>query len=343
MTRRGRTGVKYEVDTALKAINRIGSGKRATRNKGDHGNIHSYTQNEKDYAHCMDYGKWLRSTRNKGLYQTNRGDYRDYIAHKSSTCGKGELTNIETSLRHLSKGMNKVSDERGKARREWIPKTRIISSKEKDKPYDRSYTTSEASRIREQLPTTGKTRDTHDLQNAFGLRLKEASKARASNFETRGDTTYFVAHQGNKITKGGRPRETPCRPEYERQVREIITRNGGRSSSNYVGAKYNTARDAYRTAAAKAGVRNFNGSHGYRHTYARAELERRLAERGLAGKGREVIDRMLANYDNGIRKDTGFAPHEKSLYRVVNRVIDQVHESLGHGPGRLDLVAVYMR
>jgi integrase len=339
MARRGRTGVKYEVDCALKEIIKISEGKKDSRAKGDHGNIHSYKQLNHDYSNAMNYGKWLRSERGKGLYQANKTDYKDYIAHKSETCSKGHVINIETSLRHLSNGMNKVSDKHGRGHREWIPKERIVSGRDREKPVDRSYTPREVERIREHLPSSGSTRDSLDMQNAFGLRLEEVSKAKASNFETRGETTYFVAPEGSHITKGGRARETPCRPEYEEKVRDIVS---GKGSNEYVGAKYETARSAYSTAAEKANV-NYNGSHGFRHSYARAELDRRLEERGITENGREVIDRMLENKDNGIRKDTGFALEEKELYKEVNSIIDKVHETLGHGKGRIDLVAVYMK
>jgi integrase len=341
MARRGRTGVKYEVDRALKEINHIGKSKKDARSRGNNGYIHSYKQREHDYSNAMEYGKWLRSSRGKGLYQANKTDYKDYIAHKSESCSKGHVINIETSLRHLSHGMNKVSDKHGRNHREWVPKDRVVSSRDRDKPTNRSYTPREVNSIREHLPSSGKTRDSLDMQNAFGMRLDEVSRATTNNFDTKGETTLLVIKDGDKIAKGGRGRTAPCRPEYEQQVREIITRNGGEGSGQFVGAKYETAKSAYRTAAEKADV-NYNGSHGFRHSYARAELDRLLEERGIAENGREVIDRMLENKDNGLRKDAGFASEEKELYKEVNQVIDQLHEALGHGKGRIDLVAVYM-
>ncbi|MDF2858779.1 MAG: integrase, partial [Neobacillus sp.] len=193
MTRRGRTGVKYEVDRALKEINRIGHSKKDARANGDKGYIHSYKQLEHDYSSSMEYGKWLRSERGKGLYQANKTDYKCYIAHKSTTCSKGHIINIETSLRHLSNGMNKVSDRYGKTHREWSPKDRIISAKEREKPTDRSYTPREVQQIKEYLPSGSKAHSNLTLQNAFGMRLDESSRVRTSNLETRGNTTYFVA------------------------------------------------------------------------------------------------------------------------------------------------------
>lgn len=340
MTRRGKTGVKYEVDRALKEINRIGHSKKDARAKGEKGYIHSYKQLEHDYSNSMEYGKWLRSERGKGLYQANKTDYKDYIAHKASTgVSNGHLINIETSLRHLSHGMNKVSEIHNRAPREWVPKGRIVSAGEREKPTDRSYTPREVQQIKEHLPSGSKAHSNLTLQNAFGLRLDESSRVRGSNFETRGNTTYFVAREGEKVTKGGRPREAPCRPEYEKEVRALLS---GKSSNQFVGAKYNTAKDAYRTAAEKAGV-SYSGSHGYRHSYARAQLNDRLNEKGIGKEGRQVIDRMLLNSENGLRKDTGFSNSEKNLYNQVNAIIDKVHADLGHGSGRLDLVAIYMK
>jgi integrase len=344
MARRGRTGVKYQVDRALKEINRIGQSKKDARANGEKGYVHSISQNDHNYSACMEYGKWLRHERNKGLYHANKSDYRDYISHKSETCSKGHLINIETSLRHLSHGMNKVSEKHGREPREWVPSERIVSSNEREKPSDRSYTPREVERIREHLPND-RHRDTLDLQNAFGLRLSEAAGMVAAHVVERDDKLYFSAVSdkdalnNSKICKGGRPRETPCRPEYESRVREIIQ---DKKPEEFLGVKYNTAKDAYSTAAEKAEV-DFNGSHGFRHSYARAQLEDRLDERGIKEEGYEVIDRMLENYENGVRKDAGFTLEERDLYKEVNEIIDTVHADLGHGKGRLDLVAVYMR
>jgi hypothetical protein len=339
MTRRGRTGVKYEVDQALKQIIRIGESKRQAKSKGDKGYIHSYSQLKQDYSNSMEYARWLRSDRSKGLYQANRSDYRDYIAHKSGTVSNGHLINIETSLRHLSNGMNKVSESKGRTSRDWVPKDRLVNTREREKPVDRSYTTKEIQTIKQNLPPNSKVHNNETLQNAFGMRLSESSKVLGRHFEVRGNTTYFVVNNGEKITKGGRGRETPCDPRYEQTVRSMLSKIGPKQ---YVGAKYETAKSAYRTAATKGNVA-YNGSHGYRHSYARNQLNDRLAQRGLSEKGREVLNRMIANYESGARKNTGFPASERSLYIQVNYIIDQVHESLGHGKGRIDLVAVYMK
>jgi hypothetical protein len=339
MTRRGLTGAKYEVDQALKQIIRIGESKKQAKAKGEKGYIHSYSQLKQDYSNSMEYAKWLRSDRSKGLYQANTNDYRDYIAHKSATVSNGHLINIETSLRHLSNGMNKISETRGRASREWIPQDRIVTTREREKPVDRSYTSLEIQAIKQNLPTNSKVHNNEILQNAFGMRLSETSKVLGRHFETHGNTTYFIASNNSKLTKGGRGRMTPCDSRYESSVRSMLSNIG---PNQHVAAKYNTAKDAYRTAATKAFV-SYNGSHGYRHSYARNQLNDKLSKHGITEKGREVIDRMIANHEAGYNKNHGFLDSEKNLYYQVNGLIDQVHESLGHGRGRIDLVAVYMK
>ncbi|WP_339229938.1 hypothetical protein [Aeribacillus sp. FSL K6-2833] len=56
-----------------------------------------------------------------------------------------------------------------------------------------------------------------------------------------------------------------------------------------------------------------------------------------------MIERMLHNHSNGLRKDYGVSGDERDLYKTVNGCIDTVHEWLGHGRGRINLCEVYMK
>lgn len=60
-------------------------------------------------------------------------------------------------------------------------------------------------------------------------------------------------------------------------------------------------------------------------------------------QGKEMVQRMLHNHSQGLRKDSGVSRQERPLYQSVNECIDTVHEWLGHGRGRMDLCEVYMK
>lgn len=335
-----------QVDQALKAINAVGKSKKEFREKGIKA-IHSVNQVKEAYSVSVNFVKWVREEKGvKDIYQLKRAHYREYIAFKANQgVTNGHLQNIETNLRLLSEGMKKVSEQRGMRVRDWVPKERIVHHSEREQARDRSYTREEVQKIREYLPESSK--DALDLQNAFGLRLREVSNMRVAHIVERENKLYFVAvadkntlNAAQGVTKAGRPREAPCRPEYEKRVREIIK---GRTSQEYVAPRYNTLKSAYERAAKRAGIQNYTGSHGFRHSYARAELMAKLEARGIAAEGKEMLERMVANYEQGLRKDAGVSKEERELYKEVNDIVDRVHAALGHGKGRMDLVVVYMK
>ena len=59
--------------------------------------------------------------------------------------------------------------------------------------------------------------------------------------------------------------------------------------------------------------------------------------------GREILQRMIENREDGYRKEHTITIEERSLYREVVQVMDKVQEYLGHGKGRIDLAEVYLK
>lgn len=72
-------------------------------------------------------------------------------------------------------------------------------------------------------------------------------------------------------------------------------------------------------------------------------LTKELKNRGIERERRSMIGRMLENHEKGYRKDHLVTRDERFLYREVNQAIDKIHAHLGHGKGRIDLCAVYMK
>lgn len=72
-------------------------------------------------------------------------------------------------------------------------------------------------------------------------------------------------------------------------------------------------------------------------------LLRELRRRGIENDGRNMVRRMIENHEAGFRKDHLVTRDDRPLYRETNAAVDQVDEWLGHGKGRIELVATYMR
>ncbi|MGC8231128.1 integrase [Pseudobacillus badius] len=341
MAKRGGNKLKYQVEKSLKAIEYIGKSKKDFRDRKRETGIHSITQMKHALSVAQNFAAWVKDTKGiNDLYQLKRSYYRDYLAFMQEKGGSnGHLINIETNLRLLQKGMNQISAEKGFKARAWIPKTRIIQSQKREKPKDRSYSPLEVQSLRERLSENAKV--AADLQLAFGLRLREAANTRVAHIVEKNGQLFWkalsdkdVLNTSVGVTKAGRGREALCRPEYEERVRGWIK---DREKGEYLfSIRYNSLKSAYY----RAGIQ---GSHTFRHTYAREMLRSELARRGIEREGRSMIQRMLENREAGYRKDHLVTREERKLYREVNWIVDQVHSHLGHGKGRMDLCEVYMK
>lgn len=339
---RGGNRLKYQVEKAIKSINYIGQSKKAFRDAKKDTGIHSTTQIEHALSASQGFAEWLKSEgKVKDLFQLKRVHYREYIDFmKAKNVSAGHLINIETNLRLLAKGMDKIAEEKGTKPRDWVPRERLVKVEERAPAEDRSYTSKEIEGYKEKMSVNG--RIAVDLQQAFGLRLREVANTRVAHIVERDGTLYWkaVADKGSLntatgVTKAGRARETPCRPEYEARVRGLVS---GKKPEEFVSEnKYNSLKSAYY----RAGVAK--GSHGFRHTYARKMLSYELERRGIYNEGRSMIQRMLESREAGYRRDYLVTREERGLYHQVNAAIDQVHSFLGHGRGRIDLCEIYMK
>lgn len=340
MKKRGGNKLKYQVTQALKKIYVTGISKKAIRDRGLQTGIHSHTQMRHALSVGQNFVKWARTERGiTDLFQLKRSHYRDYIEHMKSTgVSTGHLINIETNLRLLSKGMDVISKEKNMKPRDWVPKTRLIHSSEREKPVDRSHSHEELEKIRERLSPNAKI--AADIQCAFGLRLREIAKSRVAHIQEKNGKLYWVAvkektalNTAHGVTKAGRPREVPCHPAYEARVREIIA---GKKAADYISPiKYNSLKSEYSR-------KQVDGSHSFRHTYAREMLRQELEARGIEKEGREILRRMLESRAAGYRRDYGITKDERTIYEKVIEAMDKVHEYLGHGSGRIDLAEVYL-
>ncbi len=337
---RGGNPLKYQISKALNSINDIGVSKHEKRLNGVETGIHSFSQIKESLSVSQQFGAFLKEHGVTDLYQVQVKHYADFVKHKEEQgVSKGHLINIETNLRLLAKGMNHLSDSESRDRQVWVPETRLVDTKIREQPKDRSMTQHEISESRERLSANAKIG--MDLQNAFGLRLREAANTVVAHIVERDGTLFWEASNekgvmniARGVTKAGRARETPCRPEYEQQVRELIKDKN--PTEQVVPVTYNTLKSAYNRAGIK-------GSHAFRHTYAREMLNTEFINRGIELDGKVVLRRMLDNHENGFRRDRGFREGEYELYKQVLNAMDRVQSYLGHGEGRMDLAIVYLK
>lgn len=339
--KRGGNRLKYQVEQSIKKINMIGISKKALKDAKAETGIHSITQVKHALSVSQNFADWAKSEKGvKDLFQLKRSHYREYLDYKKAEgVSKGHLINIETNLRLLEKGMNRISEEKNFPQRNWVPKTRLIDTNSREKPQDRSYTPKEVEGYLNKL--SDNVRIGADLQVAFGLRLREAANTKTAHIQERAGRLYWVAladkevlNTAQGVTKAGRGRETPCRPEYEQRVRELIQ---GKEQGQYiVPVRYNTLKSGYNRADMK-------GSHAFRHTYAREMLRNELQSLGIEQEGRDMVQRMLENRAAGYRKDHLVTRDERLLYLDVSRAMDRIQSYLGHGDGRMDLAEVYLK
>lgn len=338
-SRRGNK-LKYQVEKSLKAINYIGVSKKELRDKKLETGIHSIKQMKHALSVGQNFAQWAKKQGIKDLFHLKRAHYRDYIAYmKDSGLSNGYLVNIETNLRLLGKGMDKISEKKGMKPRDWILKMRIVDVKTREKPKDRSYSYKEIESFREKLSDNVKI--AADLQLAFGLRLREVANTKRAHIIEEEGRLYWHAvsdkmalNTAQGVTKAGRERKTPCKPEMEDKIREIIKNK--LFDSFIVPVKYNTIKSGYNRA-------NLKGSHAFRHTYAREMLKREFRRLGIEKQAYSMLQRMLENHEKGYRKDHLVTKDERMIYKQVNECVDRVHEWLGHGKGRIDLCEVYMK
>lgn len=340
--RRAGNPMKYQVTKALEKIKYFGVSKKELRDKGKDTGLHSHEQMKHALSYSQNFVQWLKKEKGiKDLYKLKRADYREYIDHmKNKGVSYGHIMGVETNLRLLNKGMNQISKEKGMKERDWVPKQRLIDSSSREEPSDRSYTDGQLKDFYNKMSPN--VRIGADLQMAFGLRLREVANTRVAHIVNRDGKLYWKSVSDKKalntshgVTKAGRPRETPCRIEYQDRIRELI--KDKRNEDFIVPVKYNTLKSGYNRSGMD------KGSHGFRHTYAREMLRYELQSKGIEKKGLDMVRQIVTNHKNKVRKDTGILKIDKPLYRQVNKSIDTVHAFLGHGKGRTDLCVVYMQ
>lgn len=205
---RGGNRLKYQIEQCINSVNKVGSSKRDAKKYGV-SQIHSYKQLKEVLSVSQNFGKWLLDQGVKDLFKLKKAHYRKYIEYmQQKEVSIRHLINVETNLRLLDKGMKHISNAKGYSNRAWIPKERIFQFYNRDKPINRSISDERAAEIYERLSTSAKIGT--DLQMAFGVRLKEASKTICAFIHRQENELFWIASDDPKainsakgVTKGG--------------------------------------------------------------------------------------------------------------------------------------------
>ena len=182
------------------------------------------------------------------------------------------------------------------------------------------------------------------LCRELGLRVRESVRVEVQHFkqDDRG-SWQLIIEKGTGITKGGRFREVPVPKSFQGVLERMM--NGKESRERLVPIERDTVRRAVNEACRKAKiVQRGRGTHGFRHAYSRERMDQLFKERGIQEKALKMIERIMSNRDQGRPANYSIlSENDKTLFKEVKQVMDQVHSEIGHGKDRWDLAAVYMR
>lgn len=332
----------HQVSQALTELNRIGQSKKEAKKKHDFG-IHSIKQVKETLSASQNFVKWVRNQFGVlSVYDLNEVHYRTYMAYLTDMGrSTGHRQNVETSLRHLQKGMGIRSQRFGYETTLFVPEKRITNWRELKKAENRSYTHDEFEKMLPFLSTN--VRDAVLLQRYMGLRVREACHVLVKHFSFSEGLLHIPQEEAKGITKGGRYRMTPIQDHFIDVIQRLV-----KDKSDYdrlILIETSTVRKGVNRACKKADiVQDGRGTHGFRHLYCRERLTDLLAAECIGTDGRTMLERVMTNRDAGRKADYSIlSAHEKEIYRKLKKVIDTIHEEIGHGEDRWDLAERYIR
>lgn len=342
MARRGRTSIVREAKESIDAIDKIGQSKRDAKKTGNKG-IHSKKQKENTMSDCQNFVKWCRSEHGvKSIASLTEEHYQAYIAHlENKGVSRGHICNVETSLRLLQKGYEKRSERFEEGVKGWkgfCPKKRLVAYKHRENVRNRAYTRDEMQRIREHC--SPEVQKAVDLMQNLGLRVREAVNIRVEHFEPdkKNGGWKLNIEKGTGITKGGRHREIPISKEFEVKLERMLANK--QTNERLVRVSVGTVRDGINVACRRAGIKqDVRGAHGFRHAYARERMEQ-LSKL----EHKQMMGRILDNRAIGRKADYGIlSERDKKVYAETKKIMDKIHEELGHGKNRWELAMRYLR
>lgn len=314
-----------DVHQAIKHVDRIGVSKKQSRRNGDENYIHSYSQKTKVETIAKEFANFCRDNYDvKKLHEVSEEHYRHFLATKSDTT-LGHQRNIETALQQLQKGLEVKAEKYNKEFKPFLSERLVKHAERGENVADRSYTKDEIEGIKEHV--TDNSRIAVELMEKIGLRVSEACAVKTSDVD-------FERSLLTVKGKGGRERQIPLKNDLKGKLERLSERMG--ENERFVKTAAKTVSENCKSVANKLQLKNWTGTHGFRHSFARAEIDELMT-----ADEKRMFDKCLRNYADGKRFD--YAVRERELYHSMKNKMDQVHKKLGHGKNRFDLAIRYMR
>ncbi|MED2879020.1 tyrosine-type recombinase/integrase [Bacillus thuringiensis] len=341
--RRGSSKVSLvrQIENAIKEIICIGQSKYEAKKEGQHTRgLYSFKHIQNTISVSIDFARFCREqygiTR---IIYFKEEYYYAYLQYKEQEgVSHGHLMNIETCLRKLQIAMHKQAEKFQKDPVSFCSEKRVFSynnPKNKKAPENRSMSLRDANRLIENIPSIH-VRNAFQLQLYLGLRTREVINLTLEHFDLKNGVLKIK--NGKGITKGGRRREIQIPERLQEKIYEII--KDKKLHEKVIPVKDNTLRAALLKAGRTTGIPT-NGTHMFRHTFARERFKELLGE--SYEQGQKVLAYILKNHERGKRADYGIRQEFKTTYRQVQDAMNIVHEELGHGRGRVDLAQVYLK
>ncbi|WP_410976894.1 tyrosine-type recombinase/integrase [Bacillus cereus] len=339
--RRGSSKVSLvrQIENAVKEIICVGQSKYEAKKEGRHTEgLYSFKHIQNTMSVSIDFARFCREQfRVTKIIYFKQEHYYAYLQHKEQEgVSNGHLMNIETGLRKLQIAMHRQAEKLQKDPISFCSEKRVYNyQKDRKNPENRSMSLRDANRLIESVSSVH-VRDAFQLQLHLGLRTREVINLTPEHFDLKNNVLKI--ENGKGITKGGRKREIQIPEKLRETINEMI--RDKQLHEKIIPVKDNTLRAALLKVGKITGIQT-NGTHMFRHTFARERFKELLGD--SYGRGQEVLDYILKNHEQGKRADYGVSQEFKDIYQEVQDVMNIVHGELGHGKGRLDLAHVYLK
>lgn len=316
-----------DVKMSIREANKIGMPKHIAR-ENEQKYIHSYNQLDKCNKIGREFANFVRDNYDvKKLFKANETHYRAFLETKKDTT-KGHRRNIETALKLVESGMQARAERYNKTPTSFSTEERLIPTAERtENVTDRSYSDKEINDIK--ALTSENTTKAINLMSNLGLRVGETANAKVNHIDFEKGVFHIIGG------KGGKDREIPIKSDFLNELESMTHNKDG--ADNLVSTNATVISNDCKNAAYKLNIENWNGTHGFRHTYARKEVNEKLTN-----AEKQMFDKCLTNYSEGKPFNYAIREHEKETYNKMKSKMDQVHHNLGHGKNRFDLALRYM-
>lgn len=316
-----------DVNMSVRFADKIGQSKKGFRKNGDDHFIHSHAQKKKVLQVGKEFANFCRDNYNvKKLHDVTEEHYRHFLATKSETT-LGHQRNVETALQQLQKGLQERAIEYNKEPTFFMTERIVPSAERAENVNDRSYTTEEIEKVKAGVSENSKV--AIELMKNTGMRVSEACSVEVQNID-------FERSVVSVVGKGGLYREIPLKNDF-RGYLERLTENMDKHE-RLVKTTAKTVSNDCKRVAVKQDIKNWSGTHGFRHSYARNEVERLMTQ-----DEKQMFERCIENYADGKRFDYAVRTEQRELYDSMKEKMDEIHKNLGHGKNRFDLALRYMK